>query len=174
VRRLILLVAVLPSCAVEASDPECPGLGCPGDSGAGTVSTMPGSSSASSSTATATATGTGDEASSGDGSAATSATSGTQASSAAEASTSTGAPCEGESCPALAECFGLGVWQSCNEYCTALKATCVEAGCGGATVVYYNDVDDCVAMAASGESPQACDDGFDQGGGLSFGRCCCE
>lgn len=176
-RRLAILAALSCACAAE-DNVDCPGLGCPGDTGTATAATTTGTT-ASTTTMSATSAATAD-ASTGTETSATSSAATSVTTTAAEETTtttggesSTGTPCEGADCPALAECFGLGVWQSCTQYCAALDADCVEAGCDGATVVYYGDVDACVAMRSDGESDQACDAEFMQGGGVSFGRCCC-
>lgn len=73
----------------------------------------------------------------------------------------------------LGECVGTGAWESCAQYCSAVLDTCVEAGCGGATVHYYNDVGACTAMETDSTSAQPCDEPFQMGGGISFARCCC-
>jgi len=74
----------------------------------------------------------------------------------------------------LGECIGIGAWESCAQYCEAVLEVCVEAGCDGATVVYYGDVASCNAMQGNGGEATACDEGFAMGGGASFARCCCQ
>lgn len=170
-----LLVVLATACGGD-DEPDCPSLGCFGDTGSASTTT---STTNATSSASATTTTSSDPETSGSesGTAAPSTTTDVSETSAADSSSesSTSAPpCDGPDCPSLAECFGLGVWQSCTEYCTALKTTCVAGGCDGATVVYYGDVDACTAMDSSGSSAQGCDDGFDMGGGNSFGRCCCD
>jgi hypothetical protein len=81
-----------------------------------------------------------------------------------------GGPGEGE----LGECIGLGAWETCAQYCEAVLEVCVEGGCDGATVVYYDDVAACTAMRSSGSEATPCDGAFMMGGGVSFGRCCCQ
>jgi hypothetical protein len=83
---------------------------------------------------------------------------------------SSGGPGQGE----LGECIGIGAWESCAQYCEAVLDVCVEAGCDGATVVYYGDVADCTAMADGNGEATGCDEGFGMGGGASFARCCCQ
>jgi hypothetical protein len=152
VRRSAFLFALTLACGGD-DEPECPGVGCFADTGSASSATTTTASSTTTETTTTTTT-TASESSS---------------------ESSTGAPpCEGADCPALAECFGLGVWESCAQYCEALEATCVAGGCDGATVVYYGDVDACTAMRSSGSSDQGCDEAFAMGGGNSFGRCCCD
>jgi hypothetical protein len=72
----------------------------------------------------------------------------------------------------LGDCIGIGAWESCAQYCEANLDVCVEAGCGGVTVVYYGDIEACTAMRGNGEATP-CDEGFAMGGGASFARCCC-
>lgn len=185
-RRLLLAAAFASPIGCGQDEPDCSGLACLSGSGTAAMSTSATSSAA---------TDDGSEASgSSDASASTTLTSTTSTTAsttdpdsgdattdATETSTDDGEdvttgppPCRGANCPELAECFGLGVWGSCAQYCEAGKAECVEAGCDGATVVYYGDVDDCVAMSSGGGANQSCDAPFQQGGGASFGRCCCE
>ena len=73
----------------------------------------------------------------------------------------------------LGECVGLGAWTSCDMYCAAILEVCVESGCDGSTVVYYDDVNVCTAMTNGSGSAQSCSDGFDMSGQNSFARCCC-
>lgn len=176
-----MLVLFAGACG-EEREPDCPGVACP--TGADTA----GSTSGDVTTATATASGT---------TTATSSTSTTTSSTTAGATTdtatttgadagttsagttdpdpgSTTAACEGQSCPALDECFGLGVWQSCAQFCNAGSDSCVEGGCDGATVAYYDDVNACVNRQPSSTAATACDAPFMMGGGVSFGRCCCQ
>ena len=188
-RRVTLAAVLVAPFACGNDGPDCSGLACLTDSG--TAGTMTTTTTSSTMTASSTADdgdpSTGAEASSnGDASttmtttASTTDPDGGESTSQADDSSSggedvtTGPPCRGPNCPTLGECFGLGVWQSCTQYCAAGKAECVEGGCEGATVFFYGDVDDCVAMQASGSADQACDAGFPQGGGASFGRCCCD
>ncbi|MCA9710440.1 MAG: hypothetical protein KDK70_31660 [Myxococcales bacterium] len=85
------------------------------------------------------------------------------------ASESSGGPGEGQ----LGECLGTGAWSSCAQYCEANLEFCVEGGCDGQTVVYYDDFGACTdLMPASGEATP-CTEGFAMGGGISFARCCC-
>lgn len=74
---------------------------------------------------------------------------------------------------ALGECLGIGAWETCAQWCGANDQSCVEAGCDGATVVYYDDVGACTSMRAAEGDAAACDAGFAMGGGVSFARCCC-
>ncbi len=73
----------------------------------------------------------------------------------------------------LGECIGTGAWNNCAQYCSANLDVCVEAGCDGQTVVYYNDVGSCTDMEADGGEAIGCDEDFATGGGISFARCCC-
>lgn len=75
---------------------------------------------------------------------------------------------------ALGECVGIGAWESCAQYCEAVTDTCVEAGCDGATVIYYPDVGACTAMRDGNADPMPCAETFAMGGGASFARCCCQ
>ena len=183
-RRALLVILAAAACK---ADDECSGFGC-ADDGAGTADDGPstatapmstdsgddddddgssGSASASMSGDTTTAdTSTGDATADDDD--------GDTSSGAADEST-TAPPCRGEDCPALGECFGIGIWESCDQFCEANDAVCVEGGCGGATVVLYGDAMACIDMRSNGDADQPCDAGFDQqGGGVSFGRCCCD
>lgn len=171
-RRNLLALALVLACNGD-DEPDCPGVGCFADTG--TASSASTTTTSTSTTATTTSSTASSSESTSDVASSSSAGESSSTTTAAESSSSeSGAPpCEGTDCPALAECFGLGVWQSCTQYCEAGDATCVAGGCDGATVVYYGDVDACVAMSSSGSSAQSCDDGFDMGGGNSFGRCCC-
>lgn len=74
----------------------------------------------------------------------------------------------------LGECIGLGAWESCAQYCEAVLEVCVEAGCDGSTVVYYGDVAECTDMQGGNGEATPCDEAFGMGGGVSFGRCCCQ
>jgi hypothetical protein len=74
----------------------------------------------------------------------------------------------------LGECIGIGAWESCAQYCEAVLEVCVEAGCDGATVLYYPDVGACTAMRDASSAATPCDQGFAMGGGASFARCCCQ
>jgi hypothetical protein len=95
--------------------------------------------------------------------------------SSADDESTTAPPCDGADCPVLFECFGIDIWESCTQYCEASKATCVENGCDGVTVVYYGDAQACIDSSSNGSASQSCDAAFDvQGGGVSFGRCCCD
>lgn len=175
-RRLAPLFALVIACSGD-DEPDCPGLGCFADTGtASNADTSASTSTTASTSATASSTSASSESTSDVESSSSAGESTTMpATTSAESSSSESGPppCEGTDCPTLAECFGLGVWQSCTQYCEAGDATCVVGGCDGATVVYYGDVDACVAMESSSSSAQSCDEGFDMGGGNSFGRCCC-
>lgn len=81
----------------------------------------------------------------------------------------TGNPGDGQ----LGGCIGTGAWTSCAMYCEANLDVCVEAGCGGATVVYYKNVGDCTSDQADSSAATPCNDPFAMGGGISFARCCC-
>ena len=181
-RRSALALLFVIACSGD-DEPDCPGVGCFADTGtassAGTTASTSTSASTSTTATTTSASTTAGSESTGDlessSSAGESATTMPATTSAESSSSESGPPpCEGADCPTLAECFGLGVWQSCTQYCEAGDATCVASGCDGATVVYYGDVDACVAMESSNSSAQGCDEGFDMGGGNSFGRCCCD
>jgi hypothetical protein len=74
----------------------------------------------------------------------------------------------------LGECIGIGAWESCAQYCEAVLEACVEAGCDGATVLYYPDVGACTAMRDASSAATPCDQDFAMGGGASFARCCCQ
>ena len=180
-----IVLFVVPGCGED--DDECNGFGCPADGvtaaddGASTSASDPSSDPTAADDAddddtassTSVSTTTPDPTTTGASADATDTTSPSESTSHVD-DESTTAACEGADCPALAECFGIGIWESCAQYCEALEATCVEAGCDGATVVYYGDANACIAMRSNGESDQACDAAFDeQGGGVSFGRCCC-
>jgi hypothetical protein len=84
-------------------------------------------------------------------------------------SSSGGGSGEGE----LGECIGIGAWESCAQYCEAGLDVCVEAGCGGVTVVYFGDIGDCTAATRGNGAATPCDESFAMGGGASFARCCC-
>lgn len=91
-----------------------------------------------------------------------------------DATTAPGDTSGGTGAGELGECVGIGAWTSCAQYCEAVLDVCVEGGCGGSTVVYYGDVNDCTAMAAGSGEATACDAAFMGGGGASFARCCCQ
>jgi hypothetical protein len=74
----------------------------------------------------------------------------------------------------LGQCLGIGAWQSCAQACEAVTDTCVEAGCDGATVVYYPDVGACTALRDGSGAATPCGETFAMGGGVSFARCCCQ
>ncbi|HET6582941.1 MAG TPA: hypothetical protein VFG69_05835 [Nannocystaceae bacterium] len=177
--RCLTVALVAATAACRADDPECNGFGCPSSVDAGSNATMPsnGSSGASTSDDDAATTLASSGAATTDAPATTAgdeSTTSAGASSDTAPGDTTGAPCRGADCPTLGECFGVGVWESCTQYCAAGKATCVPAGCDGATVVYYGDANACVDMRSNGESDQSCDADFMQGGATSFARCCCE
>jgi hypothetical protein len=186
-RRALFAVVFLVAAACKADD-ECSGFGCP-DDGAGTADDAPSTATAPMSTdsanddddddgssGSASASMSGDD----DDSASTTAPDDTTADEDASSSgaideSTTAPPCEGNDCPVLGECFGIGIWESCDQFCEANDAVCVEGGCGGATVVLYGDAMACIDMRSNGDADQPCDAGFDQqGGGVSFGRCCCD
>ena len=73
----------------------------------------------------------------------------------------------------LGDCVGLGAWTSCTMYCEAILEACTPDGCGGSTVVYYGDIDDCTGQVDGSGSSQGCSESFQMGGGNSFARCCC-
>ena len=184
---LVVVILALPGCA---EDDDCNGFGCPtsdptaADDAATTGASDPtvdpsmtadddspddDDDTASSMTVATTEPGSTSDASASD------TTSAPESTSNAEEESTTAPPCEGADCPTLAECFGIGIWENCAQYCEANEANCVEGGCDGATVVYYGDANACIDMRSNGQSNQSCDAAFDeQGGGVSFGRCCCD
>lgn len=183
-RRALLVALVLVGCG---EDDECSGFGCP-DDGASAADDAPSTATAPTGSESADDVadddnGSGSASSTMTGDVETSAASGDDvaddddggSSSAAVDESTTTPPCEGEDCPALGECFGIDIWVSCDQFCEANDAVCVEGGCGGATVLYYGDAMACIDMRSNGEEASACDAGFaTQGGGVSFGRCCCD
>jgi len=178
---LVALLVVLAACG-EAD--ECSGFGCPtgsataADDGASTDASDPSTdpTAADDDTATSASASTTDVAPTTSASASASdTTSAPEGTSSADDESTTSPPCDGADCPALGECFGIGIWESCAQFCEANDATCVESGCDGATVVLYGDAMACIDMRSNGQADQPCDAGFDQqGGGVSFGRCCCD
>jgi hypothetical protein len=185
-RRALLVILAAAACK---ADDECSGFGCP-DDGASAADDAPSTATAPMSTDSADDDDVDDDGSSGSASASMSGDATTADASTGDATaddddgdTSSGAadesttapPCRGEDCPVLGECFGIGIWESCDQFCEANDAVCVEGGCGGATVVLYGDANACIDMRSNGDADQPCDAGFDQqGGGVSFGRCCCD
>jgi hypothetical protein len=157
--------------ACGADDDECSGFGCPTDSataaddGGPTTQADPSTDPSASDDLDDDGSSAPTDASADDDAAASS--------DSADASTSTPDDTS-TNCPMLGECFGVGVWESCDQFCEANSAVCVEGGCGGATVVYYGDAMACIDMDSNGEAAQSCADGFEQGGAVSFGRCCCD
>ncbi len=95
---------------------------------------------------------------------------GTDDATTAPGDTTNGGSGEGE----LGECIGLGVWESCAQYCEAVMEVCAESGCDGATLVYYDDVAACEEMQGSNGQATPCGEPFAMGGGVSFARCCCQ
>jgi hypothetical protein len=200
--RVVLAVGIV--FAAACGEDECKGLGCPGvsisgaddgtsladdgseDASASAKTTADASATADATNSASASNSNGDSATDSDadgatddaptGSASASATADGDGTDTSDDETSTsGPPCRGADCPALGECFGIGVWDSCDQFCAANDAVCVDAGCGGATVVFYGDAEACVDMRSNGDSDQSCADGFElQGGGVSFGRCCCD
>lgn len=182
-RGLLVVAILLVACK---DDDECSGFGCPDDGASAaddapsTATTPTGSESAGDDVAddddsdgSASATTSGEVETSAGSDVADDDDDGSSSGSVDESTTAP--PCEGADCPVLGECFGIDIWASCDQFCEANDAVCVQGGCGGATVVYYGDANACIDMSSNGEAALPCDGAFDtQGGGVSFGRCCCD
>ena len=185
------LIAVLVVLAACGDEDECSGFGCPtasataADDGASTDASDPSTDPTAvddaddadddDTGASASASTTDVDPTTSASASASDTTSAPEGTGSADDESTTLPPCDGVDCPALGECFGIGIWESCAQFCEANDATCVEGGCDGATVVLYGDAMACIDMRSNGQADQPCDAGFDQqGGGVSFGRCCCD
>ena len=81
--------------------------------------------------------------------------------------------CDTSQClPTYGDCFEVGTFTTCNQYCASIGESCAADACYGKTAVYYAFDVTCRDLNGVADSTEACDAALEPGVG-SWARCCC-
>ena len=81
--------------------------------------------------------------------------------------------CDTSKClPTYGDCFQIGVFTNCNQYCASTGESCTTGACYGATAEYYSSNITCRDLDGSANSTGTCGETLDVQVG-DWARCCC-